>query len=108
MSILDSIFGNTRKAIDANTTFAPLRISATPEATMAGCQQAPDAESTPDDTPAYLAMAGEEVTCAIHHLELACADSRVDASVRRKALGALRDALTAIEAEMEARNGDAR
>ena len=105
MSILDSIFGNTRKAIDANTTFAPLRISATPEATMAGCQQAPDAESTPDDTPAYLAMAGEEVTCAIHHLELACADSRVDASVR-KALDALRDALTAVEAEMEAVNGD--
>ena len=73
------------------------------------CQQPPDAPAPdPDSTPAYLAMAGEEVTCAIRHLELACADSRVDASVRRKALGALRDALTAIEAEMEARNGDAR
>lgn len=73
---------------------------------MATCQQSPDAESAPDDTPAYLAMAAEEVACAIRHLELACADSRVDASVRRAALDALRDALTAIEAELEASNAE--
>lgn len=71
---------------------------------MSACQEALEPESTSDDAPAYLAMAAEEITCAIGHLELACDDSRVDASVRRVALDALRDALTAVEAELEANN----
>lgn len=77
-----------------------------PAPAMATCQQAPDAESPADDALAYLALAVEETRAAIGHLELACADSRVDHSVRA-ALDALRDALTAIEAELEARHAEA-
>lgn len=58
----------------------------------------------PDSTACYLALSAEDIRTAIGHLELACDDSRVDASVRRVALDALRDALTAVEAEMEANN----
>lgn len=74
------------------------------------CQPTPadgyeyDPTSDPDSTACYLALAAEDTRAAIGHLQLACDDSRVDLSLR-VALDALRDALTAIEAEMEA--GDA-
>ena len=78
-----------------------------PAPAMATCQQSPDAESTsdPDSAVDHLAFAMEDIQSASTHLTLATADSRVDRSVR-KALDALRDALTAVEAEMEAWNGD--
>lgn len=69
---------------------------------LAVCQQAPTPTPDPDSTMAYLALSAEEIRAAIGHLELVCGDSRVDCSVRRVALDALRDALTAVEAEMEA------
>lgn len=57
-----------------------------------------------DSTPAHLHEAYMAVKRAITHLEAIQRDSRVDVSVRHKALDALRDAQTAIEAECEAQS----
>ena len=54
---------------------------------------------TPDDTPAYLTLAREDVQRAIRHME-----ASTDTFARQVALDALHDALTAIEAEMEQAN----
>ena len=77
-----------------------------PAPPMATCQQAPDSESTPDDTPAYLAMAVEDIERAIAHLSAACRDARVDESLGEFTLDALRGIRAEIAAEVEARHGD--
>lgn len=80
-------------------------IPASNPAPMATCQQAPDAPNS-DSTPTHLHEAYMAVKRAITHLEAICRDSRIDVSVRHKALDALRDAQTAIEAECEAGHAD--
>ncbi len=63
---------------------------------MSACQEAPATESAPDDTRCYLALAREDTQHAIRHM----ATMDTDTFARQVALDALRDALTAIEAEM--------
>ena len=78
-----------------------------PAPAMAACQQSPDAESTPDDTPAYLALTLEHLDATIRNLSAACRDSRVDESLGEFTLDALRGIRAEIAAEVEARRAEA-